>query len=33
MVKDVNGGEVIKSAPFRMDKSIDFIERLLNGTQ
>lgn len=33
VVKDVNGGEVIKSALFRMDKSIDFIERLLNGTQ
>lgn len=23
VVKDVNGGEVIKSAPFRVDKSID----------
>lgn len=33
VVKDVNGGEVIKSALFRMDKGIDFIERLLNGTQ
>ena len=33
VVKDVNGGEVIKSAPFRVDKSIDFMERLLNGTQ
>ena len=33
VVKDVNGGEVIKSGSFRMDKSIDFKERVLNGTQ